>query len=294
MCAMRLWPSGPPPNWARAKTHPMQAHKKSTMGRTTVCVPIMGSGWVTTLSWTVLLVVVSLQLPDPARAAKRVPGRAQSDATHIHNIAALLQVSNFSSAKLAFTEAIDATNRDRNTKVTLEGIPMTLNASESHPTDYLEYFCNPIYYHNVTTFLAVGPQKIINILSIVTNYVGIPVVGYNTDTHQVAVQRVSEASIFLVICKSYQRTPGMSYTISDINLHVYTSRNGIYYDYKYIHGGVLFLLQLWSIRPYFRTEMESIGYRETFYFLVAEHKLFTYMESLFSEWHYTSHEQSYR
>ena len=96
-------------------------------------------------------------------------------------------------------EAIDVANRDHTTKVTLEGIPMTLNASESDAKDYLEYICNAVFNLNVTTFLAVGPQKIINILSIVTNYVGIPVVGYNTDSQQVAVRRVSNLVFFCLI-----------------------------------------------------------------------------------------------
>ena len=156
----------------------------------------MGSDWVTTLSWTVLLVVVSIHLPELARAAQRRTGRTQSKATHIHHIAALLEGSNFTAAKLTFTEVIDAANRDHSNKVTLEGIPMSLNVSESHPKDYLEYFCDAIYNLNVTTFLAVGPQKIINILSIVTNYVGIPVVGYSTDSPQVAVERVSKVYLF--------------------------------------------------------------------------------------------------
>ena len=161
------------------------------MGRSCKCIPVLGCDWVTILSWTVLLVVASIHLPEPARAAPRGPGRTQSKDTHIHHIAALLEGSNFSAAKLTFMEAIDVANRDHTTKVTLEGIPMTLNASESDAKDYLEYICNAVFNLNVTTFLAVGPQKIINILSIVTNYVGIPVVGYNTDSQQVAVRRVS-------------------------------------------------------------------------------------------------------
>ena len=167
------------------------------MGRSSKCMPIVGCDWVTILSWTVLLVVVSIHLPEPARAAPRGSGRTQSEETHIHYIAALLEGSNFTSAKLTFMEAIDVANRDHNTKVTLEGLPMSLNVSESDPKRYIEYICDPIYNHNVTTFLAVGPQKIINILSIVTNYVGIPVVGYNTDSQQVAVRRVSK---FLFAC----------------------------------------------------------------------------------------------
>ena len=145
----------------------------------------MGCGWVTTLSWMGLLVLMSIHLPDHTGAVPTTPAQAQPKATRVHHLAALLKVSNFTSAKQVFLEAIDSANSDPTTKVTLAGIPMS---PQSNPQDNLIYICDAVYNHNVTTFLVIGPQKIINILSIVTNYVGIPVVGYNTDTHKVGVK----------------------------------------------------------------------------------------------------------
>ena len=153
------------------------------MGKSTTIAK--GCGWVTILSWMVLLVLMSLQLPNHTGAAPTTSAQAQPKETHVHHIAALLKVSNFTSAKQVFLDAIDSANRDPSTKVTLAGIPLK---TWSSPNDNIEYVCDAVFHQNVTTFLVIGPQKIINILSIITNYVGIPVVGYNKDSDQVGAK----------------------------------------------------------------------------------------------------------
>ncbi len=138
-------------------------------------------------------VMVTAQATSPSKPGSSSSRRNDvNPPPHVHHIAALLEAANHSSTQAAFLEAISAANRDPHSPVTLQGVSL---AQQTDPPFYLAYICDAILNHNVTTFVAIGSQKMINILSIVTTYVGIPVIGYNTQARRVAVQ-VSFKSLF--------------------------------------------------------------------------------------------------
>lgn len=57
--------------------------------------------------------------------------------------------------------------------------------------EWLVYVCDAVQHNNITAFVAVGRQDMINTLAIVTRYVGIPILGYNTAPQTGAPIRVS-------------------------------------------------------------------------------------------------------
>lgn len=70
----------------------------------------------------------------------------------------------------------------------LKGVPLQAAPGGVHP-DLMPLFCNAVRHDNVSVFLVFGDQHVMNALSVVTSYLGIPVLGYNTD-RKVAALRV--------------------------------------------------------------------------------------------------------
>ena len=64
---------------------------------------------------------------------------------------------------------------------------VTLYYRENVGTD-LHHICSAVQRYNISVFFAMGSQDIINVLSIVSKYIGVPVIGYNTDKSSLSVR----------------------------------------------------------------------------------------------------------
>ena len=136
----------------------------------------------------------TIQLTSPSHDVSSLDTtQLRNKRTHIHHIAAMFKVDNFTAHALAFQEAISLTNAADllPTHISLEGLALPAEHPFENPHSALIYVCDAIYNHNVTSFLAVGDQDMINILSIVTQYLGVPLISYNTDKYETFV-RVSQ------------------------------------------------------------------------------------------------------
>ncbi len=145
-------------------------------------------------SWIFIVVTLCLSGVTTRGAQLASPRSAPSRPTppHVHHVAGLFEVANFSSLVRIFDESISTVN-GRGTRVALKGVPLM---PLPDPQQTLAYICDAVLHNNVTAFLAIGSQRIINVLSIVTTYVGIPVVGFNTQTGKIAVK----VSLYFMLC----------------------------------------------------------------------------------------------
>ncbi len=146
--------------------------------------------WLTSRLFTGAPGVVASPLPQPRSTHRIAPQSTQ-------HIVGFFNVSNFNATSTVFNSTLTDINRNPHHHVILQGLSLP---PQPDPQANLVYICDAVTHHNVTTFLAIGTQKVLNVLSIVNQYVGIPIVAYNTDTHQVQV-KVSSYNIFLNVLR---------------------------------------------------------------------------------------------
>lgn len=94
----------------------------------------------------------------------------------LHHIGGAFEVANFTEVAVEFIHALNHSVPP--THVRFEAINLQ---AWSNLHEWLVYICDAVAHNNVTVFLAVGSQDMVNTLAIVTEYVGIPVIGYVTD-----------------------------------------------------------------------------------------------------------------
>jgi hypothetical protein len=124
-------------------------------------------------SWTTSIPVTSSSATKPSRAK------------FSYDIGAVFEVENVSAYTLAFKSAVKTVNVADTAGIVVREVTMpTLNSVGKN----FHYICNAISNHNITIFIAVGSQNMINMLSIITKYLGIPILGYNTDRNHVVVR----------------------------------------------------------------------------------------------------------
>ncbi len=105
---------------------------------------------------------------------------------HIGAVFEVDKVDNVSEFTTAFQSAIKQVNN----KMPHTGV-MARDVTLPYLDDVgnsINYICDAIHNNNVTVFIAVGSQKMINVLTIITKYLGIPIIGYNTDMSHMAVR----------------------------------------------------------------------------------------------------------
>lgn len=109
-----------------------------------------------------------------------------------YQIAAVFQTSNFSDLAQTFRRAVSRLNTDSSAAASLT--PITFKAlalpAFGSPVDLLVYTCDAVFHANVSAFVVIGDQNTINIVSIVTKHIAIPILGYNTERQSV-MHRVS-------------------------------------------------------------------------------------------------------
>ena len=144
----------------------------------------------TTTCWAVLVAAELLVL---TAGAVDVP---------LHHVAGIFEVDNFTDYALYFNRALareTAAAGGPGMGVRMEALSLP---AWSNAHDQLTYICDACRHHNITAFVAVGGQDLLNTLSIVTRYVGVPIVGYNTDTDKdyssVRVSAVATTACFVV------------------------------------------------------------------------------------------------
>ena len=122
----------------------------------------------------------------------------------LHHIGCSFKVSNFTDYAFRFIHALEraeagqpvdpATGRAR---IRYESVPL---AAYSNAHDWLVYICDAVGHNNITVFFAVGSQDMINTLSIVTRYVGIPIIGYVTQRETAPITVSIFFHISLILC----------------------------------------------------------------------------------------------
>ena len=117
------------------------------------------------------------------------PSSSNTPDAPIQHIAALFEVNNVTSLALLFNESLRRVNEGSaapggEPRVKLDGVSLTA-LQNVHNT--IIYVCDAIKHFNITAFVAVGSQRIINTLSIVTYQTGIPVLAYVTEPAPMAV-----------------------------------------------------------------------------------------------------------
>lgn len=154
------------------------------------------SRWASRRHFLCVCTAVALFLAVGARAGSEVrrapgPNATPSAPMAVHHIGAMFQVDNFTAYALAFRRAIANANNQMDAHVRLEGVALPsgeeLLDNLKSAANRLTYICDAVQHNNITTFLAIGGQDMLNTLSIVTQYVGIPVIGYNTARQTVAI-----------------------------------------------------------------------------------------------------------
>ena len=109
---------------------------------------------------------------------------------HTHHLAALFQVDNFTAHAFALSDSLKRVHEAGllPPHVTLRGMALPSEPPFHDPHSALIYICDAFYHNNVTSFLAIGDQNMINVLSIATQYVGVPLIVYNTDRSDIFVR----------------------------------------------------------------------------------------------------------
>ena len=102
-------------------------------------------------------------------------------------VGAVFQLDNLTAYTDTFRRALERADGGRPARVRLTGDVVQVAAAAVHP-DLMARVCDVIRRHNVSVFLAFGGQDLMNALSVVTSYLGIPVLGYNTDRNVAALR----------------------------------------------------------------------------------------------------------
>ena len=112
----------------------------------------------------------------------------------VQHVGALFELPDFSIYQTALQASINRTNTaggpGRWAHLAGVALPALNNTHQS-----IIYICDAVLNNNISAFIAIGSQDTINILSIVTSYVGIPIVGYSTSKKTTSL-RVSWNSSF--------------------------------------------------------------------------------------------------
>lgn len=137
----------------------------------------------------VLILLLLLACPTRARPTSRPSAPRPRP---VYNVGAIFEVENITYHVREFQRAIGEINKQNDTLLEAKEIVL-------HPYrnvgDNFRYICDAIHSNNITAFFVMGSQNTINIVSIVTKYVGIPVIGYNSNKNTIAV-RVS--TVFVI------------------------------------------------------------------------------------------------
>ena len=95
---------------------------------------------------------------------------------------AVFEQADFAAYQKTFARAIQRVNADTHTSLKEVALPAF---DDVHVA--LMYVCDALDNRTFNSFLVVGGQDTINTLTIVTQYVGIPLLAYNTDVHAVTL-----------------------------------------------------------------------------------------------------------
>ena len=123
-----------------------------------------------------------------------VGGEPHPTLPRVQYVGALLQVDNFTEYALEFRRALAASNQQPGSGIHLEGVSLPIGDNLAPRSELksaanrLIYICDAVSHNNITTFVAIGGQDLMNTLSIVTSYVGLPIIGYNTDRQNMAIR----------------------------------------------------------------------------------------------------------
>lgn len=102
-----------------------------------------------------------------------------------HYIGAMFEEASYNVCSEALHASLKRTYSDPSAKVTLKKVLM---APFNNVAKALIYLCDAIQHQNITTQVVVGGQHMINTVSITTQFLGIPIIGYNTDRSAVTVK----------------------------------------------------------------------------------------------------------
>ena len=129
-----------------------------------------------------LALILAPEVGEGASTLRGAPLPPSSPPLPLHHIAGIFEVTNFTEYAIHFNQAL---SREVSSSaaalvghVRMEAISLQ---AWNNAHDRLTYICDACRHNNITVFFAVGSQDMLNTLSIVTRYVGIPIIGYNTD-----------------------------------------------------------------------------------------------------------------
>ena len=105
------------------------------------------------------------------------------------HVGAVFPFDNFTTYKESFRRSLDRVNDAKPSRVKLTGETLVAPSGGFSP-DFMPRICEAVKRNNFSVFLVFGGQDVMNTLTVVTSYLRIPVLGYNTDRN-VAVRRVS-------------------------------------------------------------------------------------------------------
>ena len=117
----------------------------------------------------------------PARPTAALP------ITPLYHIGALFESKDPEVYAQEFGAVIKSYNGEKNADLPVGDVNLT-STDYANVRKTLGILCDAVQHHNITVFFVMGTQDIINILSIVTKYVGIPVIGYNTEVRGFSVR----------------------------------------------------------------------------------------------------------
>ena len=121
----------------------------------------------------------------------------------VQHIGGMFEVENFTSLSLLFNQSVRKVNEslaDRQSAYRFGG--MTLPALRN-VHNVIIYICDAIIHYNVTAFVAVGSQHIINTLTMVTRQTGTPLLAYVTEPAPVAVTVSSNSYPTYILLHSF-------------------------------------------------------------------------------------------
>lgn len=96
----------------------------------------------------------------------------------VFRIGAVFQARNFTDWSRGFHEAVSRINQDKTRGIRVDGITLPVR---KNPQSILTCVCDAVVRDNLSVVVAFGSQDLINMITIVTGNVRLPLVAFNTE-----------------------------------------------------------------------------------------------------------------
>lgn len=101
----------------------------------------------------------------------------------VFRIGAVFQPRNFADWSRVFHETVSLTNQEKTRGIRVDGVTFPL--LKNHPQSILTCVCDAVVRDNLSAVVAFGSQELINMVTLVTGNMRLPLVAFNTERKSV-------------------------------------------------------------------------------------------------------------